>query len=260
MDEKQQDTATRDRAEEGSAQTMDQDIPEGAVEIPVEIVSSEEPEEQAAPAPEEAAAPEAAEESAAAAEQARAGEQTEAQGEDQEAAAQEADQEAAKPSYEELETQVSNLQAAMEALRTATEEQLRDVRMRNLAELENFKKRLNREHSEHLKYAAENVMKDLIPSLDNLELAILYGPKDEACQSLLQGVEMTSKLLLEAVGRHGLERIGKEGDTFDPALHEAIGTESRDDLPSDSIARVMQSGYSLQGRLLRPAKVMVNKR
>ena len=119
---------------------------------------------------------------------------------------------------------------------------------------------LNREHGEHLKYAAENVMKDLIPSLDNLELAITYGSRDEACKNLLQGVEMTQKLLLDACAKHGLERVGKEGDVFDPALHEAIGTQSREDLPNDSIACVMQGGYSLQGRLVRPAKVMVNKR
>lgn len=253
MDERQQDPRTRDRAEESPAQSMDQDIPEGAVEIPVEIVSEEEPEQETAPAPEEAAAPGEPEA------EAQPDAEVEAEAE-AEAEAQTEEPEEAKPSYEELERQVENLQTAMDALRKATEEEIRDVRLRNLAEIENFKKRLNREHSEHLKYAAENVMKDLIPSLDNLELAIVYGSRDEACKNLLLGVEMTWKLLLEAVGRHGLERIGKEGDAFDPALHEAIGTESREDLPADSIARVMQSGYSLQGRLLRPAKVMVNKR
>ena len=102
-------------------------------------------------------------------------------------------------------------------------------------------------------------MKDLIPSLDNLELAIVYGSREEACKNMLQGIEMTQKLLLDAVGRHGLVRVGKEGEAFDPTLHEALGCESRQDLAADTIARVMQSGYSLEGRLLRPAKVMVNK-
>ncbi len=227
MDERQQNTNTQERTGASEEQSVrDQDIPEGAVEIPVEIVG----EEEQKPA--------------------------ENQGSEEQAE----DKEEHKPSYEELEQETENLRKAMDALRKATDEEVRDIRLRNLAEIENFKKRLNREHGEHLKYAAENVMKDLIPSLDNLELAITYGSKDEACKGLLQGVEMTRKLLLDAVAKHGLERVGKEGDAFDPALHEAIGTESREDLPPDSIARVMQGGYSLQGRIIRPAKVMVNKR
>ena len=239
MDERQKDTNTQERAD--TEQTVrDQDIPEGAVEIPVEIVTEEEPKAESE-----------------AAQEGEAQDQAEAQ---DAAAAEETCEEEAKPSYEELEKEAENLRAAMEALRKATEEEIRDIRLRNLAELENFKKRLNREHGEHLKYAAENVMKDLIPSLDNLELAITYGSRDEACKNLLQGVEMTQKLLLDACAKHGLERVGKEGDAFDPALHEAIGTESREELPNDSVARVMQGGYSLQGRLVRPAKVMVNKR
>ena len=161
---------------------------------------------------------------------------------------------------EELEEKLEQTRAQMDALKKACEDEIRDIRMRGQAELENFKKRLGREHTEHLKFAAENVMKELVPSLDNLELAITYGAKDEACQNLLQGVEMTWKLLLEAVGRHGLSRVGTAGDPFDPALHEAIGTESRDDMEENAVSRVLQSGYSLHDRLLRPAKVMVNKR
>ena len=134
-----------------------------------------------------------------------------------------------------------------------------DTRLRYQAELENFQKRLEREHGEHLKYAAEKVMKDLVPTLDNLELAITYGTKEEVCRNMLMGIQMTQKLLLEAVGRHGLLPVGKEGEPFDPARHEAVGFESRADLGADVVARVLQSGYALQGRLVRPAKVMVNK-
>ncbi len=247
MDERQKDTTTQERA--ASEQSVkDQDIPEGAVEIPVEIVTEEAPrEESEAEQGNEKIGDEAQSEAAVGAGEKAPEEEN-------------AGEEEAKPSYEDLEKEAENLRSAMEALRKATEEEIRDIRLRNLAELENFKKRLNREHGEHLKYAAENVMKDLIPSLDNLELAITYGSRDEACKNLLQGVEMTQKLLLDACAKHGLERVGKEGDVFDPALHEAIGTQSREDLPNDSIACVMQGGYSLQGRLVRPAKVMVNKR
>ena len=134
-----------------------------------------------------------------------------------------------------------------------------DIRMRSQAELENFKKRLEREHSDHLKCASEKVMKDLVPTLDNLELAITYGSKSEVCEDMMKGIVMTQKLLLEACGRHGLSVVGKEGEPFDPALHEAVMTEDRADLEPGTVSRVMQSGYQLEGRILRPAKVVVNK-
>ncbi len=134
-----------------------------------------------------------------------------------------------------------------------------DIRMRSQAELENFKKRLEREHNDHLKYASEKVMKDLVPTLDNLELAITYGSKSEACEDMMKGIVMTQKLLLEACGRHGLSAVGKEGEPFDPALHEAVMTEDRADLEPGTVSRVMQSGYQLEGRILRLAKVVVNK-
>ena len=225
------------QAQEAKDKEMDIDVPEGAVEIPVEIVGEE-----------KAAAPEGAEDAGSAGE--NAGTPDEAAGEPV----------LEELSPEEMAARVEQARAELEAVKKACEEAIHDIRMRGQAELENFKKRLNREHSDHLKFAAENVMKELIPSLDNLELAIAYGSKDEACQNLLQGVEMTQKLLLEAVGRHGLTRVGNVGDPFDPALHEAIGTESREDMEENAVSRVMQSGYSLHDRLLRPAKVMVNKR
>ncbi len=225
------------QAQEAKDKEMDIDVPEGAVEIPVEIVGED-----------KAAAPEGAE---------AAGSDGEDAGTPGEAAGEPVLEEL---SPEEMAARVEQARAELEAVKKACEEEIRDIRMRGQAELENFKKRLNREHSDHLKFAAETVMKELIPSLDNLELAIAYGSKDEACQNLLQGVEMTQKLLLEAVGRHGLTRVGNVGDPFDPALHEAIGTESRDDMEENAVSRVMQSGYSLHDRLLRPAKVMVNKR
>ena len=153
------------------------------------------------------------------------------------------------------EEQIAELK---EALKAAKAEVL-DVRMRAQAETENFKKRLQREHEDHLKYAAEKILKDLIPTLDNLELAITYGSDNEACQDMLKGITMTHKLFIDALGRHGLLPVGKEGEPFDPAKHEAVGFDSRADLKPDTVARVLQSGYQLEGRLLRPAKVMVNR-
>ena len=251
MDDKLKNSETTGQDEARMQQEQTQDVPEGAVEIPVEIVRDEAPEQtEAAADPSKAPGADAGTE---------AGDEDAGRlGEPLEGGAQ-AEAEAAEPSVTELQDEIARLQAALEEQTKKSQEEIRDIRMRNQAELENFKKRLTREHGEHLKYAAEKVMKDLIPSLDNLELAIVYGSREEACKNMLQGIEMTQKLLLDAVGRHGLVRVGKEGEAFDPTLHEALGCESRQDLAADTIARVMQSGYSLEGRLLRPAKVMVNK-
>ena len=94
-----------------------------------------------------------------------------------------------------------------------------DARLRAAAEMDNFKKRLKREHEEQIRYAAEKVMSDLLPTLDNLDLALQYGSKDEACKDMLQGVAMTRKLLLEAVARqYAAEQL--------PQLGVVLGNEN----------------------------------
>ncbi len=134
------------------------------------------------------------------------------------------------------------------------------LRLRSLAEMENFKKRLMREHEEQLSYAAERVLADLLPSLDNLDLALQYGSKDEVCKDMLMGVEMTHKLLLDAIKNHGLEPIGQVGEEFTPELHEALSFEIRNDMDAGLVSSLMQRGYKLKGRLLRPAKVCISKK
>lgn len=135
-----------------------------------------------------------------------------------------------------------------------------EVRLRALAEMENFKKRLQREKDEHARYATESVLGDLLPTLDNLDLALQYGSRSEACKDMVTGVDMTRKLLLDAVKRHGLEPVGAPGEEFNPELHEAIGQEESPDQPAGHILHVMQKGYKLRERLLRPAKVIVSAR
>lgn len=134
-----------------------------------------------------------------------------------------------------------------------------EQRLRAAAEMENFKKRLAREHEEKARYAAEKVLRDLLPALDNLDLALQYGSQNEACRDMMQGVAMTRKQLLEAVAKHGLAPVGVEGEAFTPELHEAVGFDSRPDMEANAVARVLQSGYKLGDRLLRPAKVMINQ-
>lgn len=137
--------------------------------------------------------------------------------------------------------------------------EMEELRLRTAAEMENFKKRLTREHQEQMRFAAEKVLGDLLPSLDNLELALQYGSKHEACKDMLQGIAMTRKLLLDALEKHGLKALGEVGDEFNPEVHEAVGLEANPELAPGSVTRVMQRGYKLNDRLLRPARVMINQ-
>lgn len=138
------------------------------------------------------------------------------------------------------------------------EEKLKEERLRMAAEMDNFKKRLTREHQEQIRYAGEKVLSALLPALDNLDLALQYGSDNEACQNMVQGLEMTRKQLLEAVGKSGLVALGERGEAFDPAIHEAIGIFPDESLEKGAVSQVMQRGYKLNDRTLRPAKVMVN--
>lgn len=136
--------------------------------------------------------------------------------------------------------------------------EIADMRLRMAADMDNFRKRLTREHQEQIRYAAERVLSDLLPALDNLDLAIQYGSTHEACKDMMQGIELTRKQLQDAVAKSGLVSLGEAGEDFDPAKHEAIGVEANPELAPGAVSRVLQRGYKLHDRLLRPAKVMVN--
>jgi len=135
-----------------------------------------------------------------------------------------------------------------------------DIKLRALADNENFKRRIQRETEEVRRYATESVLADLLPVLDNLTLALEHAGDNPACKNLVMGVDMTRKIFLDTLKRHGLECVGACGEAFDPAKHEAIGAVCEHGLEEDCVAKVTQSGYVLKGRVIRPAKVMVNKK
>jgi len=135
-----------------------------------------------------------------------------------------------------------------------------DKRLRTLAETDNLKKRLLKEKEESVKFAAEAVLADLLPVLDNLELALSHGRALDACKDVVTGVDMTRKIFLDILSRHGLASHGQAGEEFNPELHEAVGLQPAQpgcDVPANHVLTVLQSGYTLRGRLLRPAKVVV---
>ena len=136
-----------------------------------------------------------------------------------------------------------------------------DIRLRALADSENVKRRLLRETEEMKKYAGESILSDLLPILDNLDLALAYTDGlDAGCKNFIIGVDMTRKLFLDAVKNHGLETVAAErGSEFNPEIHEAVGTVEDSELGDNCIVQMTQRGYVLKGRLIRPAKVTVSK-
>jgi molecular chaperone GrpE len=135
-----------------------------------------------------------------------------------------------------------------------------DLRLRSLAELDNARKRLAREREEQIRFASEAVLTAIIPSLDNLNLALRHAAPAEARTDFVTGVRMTRDLLTDALKQHGLQAVGEVGEVFDPARHEAVGMAASDDVPDGCVCSLLSSGYTLHGRLLRPAKVLVCKK
>ncbi len=135
-------------------------------------------------------------------------------------------------------------------------------KLRALADTENIKKRLVREAEDLKRYAGESILGDLLPVLDNLDLALVHADHaDESCKNFIMGVDMTRKIFLDTLKKHGLEAVeAGRGEEFNPEFHEAVGMATEDELGDNTVAQIVQAGYVLKGRLLRPAKVMVNKK
>ncbi len=173
-----------------------------------------------------------------------------------ETTAEEKDVEQEQQAAEEISDEQSLEEKLEEARKAVLEAQ--EMKLRTLAEMENYKKRLQREKDEQAAYASERVLRDLLPTLDNLDLALQYGAQSAECKGMVDGVEMTRAMLLDVLKKHGMTAVGKEGDVFDPNDHEAVGQETGEGVEPGSIIRVLQKGYRLGGRLVRPARVIVS--
>lgn len=169
----------------------------------------------------------------------------------QEAAGSQPETEEAKPAQDEQ----TSAGADIEAL-TAEKEELQDQLLRARAEFENARKRMARETERIRKTAAENVIFDLLPVLDHLDLALQHAENPDS--AFAQGVEMVLKQFCEALARHGLEPIPATGEAFDPYVHEAMMQRASDDVPADVVIEEFQKGYKLGDSVLRPSKVVVS--
>lgn len=152
--------------------------------------------------------------------------------------------------------EVSALRARVKELELEVEE-ARKAYLYERAELENFKKRTQRERAEAMRYATEPLIRDLLPVVDNLERALQHAKSGE--QSIIEGVGLVLKILMEALARHGVSRVEAVGEVFDPARHEAVAHVESAEHEANRVTEQHQVGYLLHERLLRPALVSVGR-
>ncbi len=159
-----------------------------------------------------------------------------------------------EPADEALQDeQVAHDPAACEAELEAT----RDRLLRAQAETENVRRRFQREIQEARRYANQPLLTDLLPVLDNMERAIEAAHQSPDGAGLLEGFKMVHQLLLDVLGKHDCTPVAAQGAAFDPAHHQAMMQEPSAE-PKGTVTRVLQPGYTLHDRVIRPAQVFVS--
>ena len=139
-------------------------------------------------------------------------------------------------------------------------EELKEALLRSQADLQNGRRRAERDIENAHKYAIEKFIKDLLAVLDSMERALeLAATTDGFDMAMLEGTQMTHKLLLDTVSRHGVEAIDPVGERFDPQQHEAMSMVESEGQEPNTVTAVMQKGYKLEGRVIRAAMVVVTK-
>lgn len=134
-----------------------------------------------------------------------------------------------------------------------------DLYLRSEAEIENLKKRNKKDKEEWVKYANETLIKEILPVMDNLEMAISHSQDENSIQALREGVELTLKGLRDVLGKSGLQEVKAEGEPFDPNYHHAVSGQVDENVEEGIILQELQKGYMLKERLIRPAMVIVSK-
>ena len=134
-----------------------------------------------------------------------------------------------------------------------------DLYLRSEAEIENIRKRNKKEKEDWIRYANETLIKDILPVIDNLEMAISHTQNEDALQALKEGVELTLKGLKDTLEKSGLEEVKAEGEPFDPCYHHAVSEMEDYSTEPGTVVQELQKGYTLKQRLIRPAMVVVCK-
>lgn len=164
-----------------------------------------------------------------------------------------------KKKNKKKEEAVEELHKELEA-KDAIIKDLQDKMLYFQAEFENFKKLKAREKQEVLKFGNETLLQELIPVLDNMDMALEHASHADDVKAIAEGVKLTFNQFLKVLEKAGVERLEAVGKKFDPNLHEALYQEERDDMEPDTVVSEVQKGYLLNGRVVRPSRVSVSKK
>lgn len=152
--------------------------------------------------------------------------------------------------------EIGILKKQVENLENILKEKNEEI-LRRAADLDNYRKRLTKETEDKIRFANQAVVKDFLPVMDNIEMALQHA---EEGSPLREGIELTIKSFKDALSKHGVKEVDAEiGTIFDPAVHEAIMMDSTAEYENNAITLCVQKGYLLNDRVIRPAKVKVNK-
>ena len=177
---------------------------------------------------------------------------------EQDLQSQEVDIEEQNQGEDPLEEAIARVQE-LEAQLAETAKKEQNLLLRTRAEIDNIRRRTEQDVEKAHKFALEKFAKDILNTIDNLEraLATPANTEDETVKALFDGVELTLKELLATVARFGVEPVGVVGEVFNPDLHQAISMQPMEGFETNQITTVLQKGYLLNGRVIRPAMVMV---
>ena len=160
------------------------------------------------------------------------------------------------------ETEVSDREPTFEKRTVDAESKYKEMQDRYLrlnAEFDNYKKRMMRENSDRLKYFNMELIKELLPSVDNLERAISHaGDENSDLENMIEGLQMVYKGMQEAFGKFGVSEIESIGKEFDPNCHQAVGMIESQEVPENHVAEECLKGYYLHDRIIRPTMVRVS--
>ena len=157
------------------------------------------------------------------------------------------------------QARIAELEAQLEAAQQASLEE-RERAIRAVAEMENLRRRAAQDVEKAHKFALEKFAGDLLPVIDSLERGLeLSSPDDENIRPMREGIELTLKMFQDTLKRYHLEAIDPHGEPFNAEHHQAMAMQESADLEPNSVLKVFQKGYQLNGRLLRPAMVVVSK-
>ncbi len=156
-------------------------------------------------------------------------------------------------------SEVDTLKAQLATLAAAFES-AKEQSLRAQADVQNIRRRAEQDVEKAHKYGLEKIVNDLLPVVDNLERALsTIDPANEAIKSLVEGIQLTHKSFVDALARHQVAAVNPEGEPFDPNLHQAVSTVPNPDVEPNTVITCFQKGYTLHGRLVRPAMVVVSQ-